>query len=89
MEASSDKHLLEAKSLRDRILRGQSNELPVQAWAAVCRACAKATDAFRRENAGCAAYGRRHHVWLNNLDAIWWAAKAQVETLARKSSQAA
>ncbi len=25
-----------------RIVRGESNERPVQAWAAVCRACAKA-----------------------------------------------
>lgn len=71
----------EARTLRDRIVRRQTNETPVQAWAAVCRACANANDAFRRENQG--VHGRRHQAFLNNLDAIWWVAKAQVETLAR------
>ena len=79
---TADHHYRQALVLRDRILRGQHNERPVQAWAAVCRECAKASDAFRREMDG-RTRGRAAHAWLNNLDAVWWPAKAQVETLAR------
>lgn len=78
---TSYEHLQAATTLRNRILRGQSNERPVQAWAAVCRECANANNAFYREEAG--IHGRRHQAFLSNLDAVWWPAKAQVETLAR------
>jgi hypothetical protein len=71
-----------ALALRDRIVSGQSNERPVQAWAAVCRACSNANNAMHRELAG-RVHGRAQHVWFSNLDKIWWAAKAQVETIAR------
>jgi hypothetical protein len=79
--SAADTFYRNAIQLRDRIVAGQSNELPVQAWAAVARECAKASDAFRREESG--FHGRRHQAFLNNLDAIWWVAKAQVETIAR------
>jgi hypothetical protein len=79
----------EAIVLRNRILDGKSNETPVMAWAAVCRACAKANDAYRREfDAKSFGYGytRFEISMLNNLDRVWWIAKAQVETLGRKAS---
>ncbi len=79
--SNSETFYRNAIALRNRIVAGQSNERPVQAWASVCRECAKANDAFRREEPG--VHGRRHQAFLNNLDAIWWVAKAQVETLAR------
>lgn len=81
--STSHDHYKAAIALRDRIISGQSNELPVQAWAHVCRACAKANDAKRRELDG-RVHGRADHSFFNNLDRVWWAAKAQVETLARK-----
>jgi len=80
---TSHEHFRKAIQLRDRILAGQSNERPVQAWASVARECAKASDAFLREESG--VHGRRHHVFLTNLDRVWWAAKAQVETLAEEA----
>lgn len=83
MATSYYDHYNEAVALRNRIIAGQSNERPVMAWAAVCRSCAKANDAFRHEETG--VHGRRHQSFLNNLDAIWWVAKAQVETLARRA----
>jgi hypothetical protein len=49
MTKTGHDHYNEAIALRDRIISGQSNERPVQAWAAVCRACAKANDSYRRE----------------------------------------
>lgn len=74
-------HYKAAIALRDRIVSGSSNERPVQAWAAVARECAKASDKFRAENPG--VHGRSQQSFFNNLDKIWWAARAQVETLAR------
>lgn len=76
----------EAIALRDRIISGQSNERPVQAWASVCRACAKANNAYRREfdaRSFGQGYTRFELSMLNNLDRVWWTAKAQVETLGR------
>lgn len=78
-------HYLEAIALRDRIFRKQTNETPIMAWAHVCRACAKANDAKHRELAGKLWYGRMDLNFFNNLDSVWWYAKAQVETLARKA----
>ena len=80
--ATAHEHYRKAVELRNRIVAGQSNERPVQAWAAVCRQCAKANDAMRRELGG-KVHTRLDHSFFNNLDRIWWAAKAQVETLAR------
>jgi hypothetical protein len=76
-------HYKAAIALRDRIISRQVNDTPVQAWAAVCRECAKANDKFGRENEG-RVHGRSQQSFLNNLDRVWWAAKAQVETLARQ-----
>ena len=72
----------QAIALRDRIVSGESNLPPVQAWAAVCRECAKANEAFWNEQ-GNRIHGRSHQSFLTNLDRVWWAAKARVETLAR------
>jgi hypothetical protein len=81
MAETSHEHYKTAIALRDRILSGRSNERAVQAWASVARHCAIANDLFRREESG--IHGRRHQAFLSNLDKVWWAAKAQVETLAR------
>jgi hypothetical protein len=75
-------HYQTAIELRDRIASGKSNELPAQAWAAVARECAKAESKFSTENEG-RVHGRRHQSFLSNLDKIAWAARAQVETLAK------
>lgn len=80
--SQADTFYQNAKTLRDRAMSGQSNQLPVQAWADVARECAKASDAMHAE-LGNRVHGRAQHVWFSNLDKIWWAAKAQVETLAR------
>lgn len=85
MDAGSHDHYNAAIALRDRIVRGQSNERPVQAWAAVARECAIALNKFLAENAG-RVHGRSHHSFLDNLDRVSWFARAQVETLARKAS---
>ncbi len=74
----------EAIALRDRIISGQSNERPIMAWAAVCRACANANNAYRREFGG--FHGRLEIGKLNNLDRVWWPARAQVETLGRMAA---
>ncbi|WP_234053639.1 MULTISPECIES: hypothetical protein [unclassified Xanthobacter] len=79
---AADEFYKNAIALRGRIVAGRSNERPVQAWAAVARECAKASDAMRRE-LGNRVHGRAQQAWFNNLDKLWWAAKAQVETLAR------
>jgi hypothetical protein len=79
---TSHDHYKAAVALRDRILDRKVNETPVQAWAAVARECAKAEFKFRRENEG-RVHGRSHHSFLMNVDRIGWAARAQVETLAR------
>jgi hypothetical protein len=76
----------EAVALRARILSGKSNEPAVMAWASVCRACAKASNAYRREfNARSfgTGYTRSELSTLNNLEAVWFTARAQVETLGR------
>lgn len=83
---TSHDHYNAAIILRGRILSGQSNEKPVQAWAAVARQCAIAEDKFRAENEG-RIHGRSHQSFLNNLDKVAWFASAQVETLARKVAQ--
>ena len=78
----------EAIALRNAILDGKSTETPVKAWAAVCRACAKANDAYRAEfdaKSFGRGYGRFELCQLENLDAVWWIAKAQVETLGRRA----
>lgn len=72
-------HYLNAIRLRDRIVSDQSNEPPVMAWAAVCRECAKANSAKRRELDGLSAYTRLELSFFSNLDRVWWFAKAQVE----------
>lgn len=83
--ATAYQHYQQAVQLRDRVVSGQSNQRPVQAWAAVCRECAKASDAMHRELTGRSFYGRADLSFFNNLDRIWWSAKAQVETLARRA----
>lgn len=75
-------HYKAAIALRDRVLGGKSNQTPVQAWASVCRECAKAESKFFAENEG-RVHGASQRSFLNNLDRVWWAAKAQVETLSR------
>jgi hypothetical protein len=75
-------HFNTARTLRDRIISGKSNELPVQAWAAVARECAIANNKMWAE-LGNRVHGRAQHVWFSNLDRLWWAAKAQVETFGR------
>jgi len=84
MTKTSHEFYRTAIQLRDRIISGQSNELPVQARAAVARECAKANNAFGIEQ-GSRAHGRSQQAFLSNLDKIWWAAKAQVETLGREA----
>jgi len=78
----------QAVTLQGRIIRGESNERPVQAWAAVCRACANASNAKRTELLAFAKYGytRSELSWFNNLERIWWVARAQVETLAARAA---
>ena len=79
-----------ATALQARIIRGESNETPVMAWAAVCRACANASNAKRNEIAAIAgpvpSYTRAELNWFNNLERVWWVARAQVETLAEKAA---
>lgn len=82
---NAHQHYQQAIQLRNRIISGQSNERPVQAWAAVCRECAKASDAMRRELADRSFYSRLDLSFFNNLDRVWWYAKAQVETLAKEA----
>lgn len=81
--ATAHDHYKRAIELKNRIIAGQSNETPVQAWAGVCRACAKASNAKWNE-LGDRVHGPSQHSFFNNLDRVWWAAKAQVETLARQ-----
>lgn len=83
---AADSFYFNAIALRDRIMAGQTNETLVQAWASVCRECAKANDARRRELADKAAYGYAENQWFVRLDRVWWHAKAQVETLARRAA---
>jgi hypothetical protein len=89
MTKAGHDHYNDAIALRDRIISGQSNERPVQAWAAVCRACAKANNAYRAEfdakSFGC-GYTRFELSMLNNLERVWWTARAQVETLGRMAA---
>ena len=75
-------HYNNAVALRARILAGPSNQTPVMAWATVCRECAAADFAFRTELKG-QPCGRSELSFLNNLDAIWWWAKAQREHYAK------
>jgi len=78
---------LEAVRLRNSIVAGQSVGSPIMNWAAVCRACAKANNAYRAEfdsRAKNTGYTRFELNQLDNLDRVWWTAKAQVETLSRK-----
>lgn len=81
-------HYKAAIALRDRILDGKSNQTLVQAWASVCRECAKAENKFYAETAG-RVHGASQHSFLNNLDRVWWYARAQVETLGRQTAFAA
>ena len=86
MTKTGHDHYNEAIALRNRILAKQTNETPIMAWASVCRACAKANDAYRREfdaRSGGRGYTRFELSQLNNLDRVWWVAKAQVETMQR------
>ena len=77
-------HYKLALERRDRILSGASNETPIKAWAAVARECAIANDKFWDEQ-GSRIHGRSQQSFLFNLDKIWWAASAQVETLGREA----
>lgn len=81
-------HFEEAQRLQARIIRGESNERLVQSWAAVCRACARANDAKRNELQAVAQYGytRLELNWFNNLERVWWTARAQVQTLAGEAA---
>lgn len=85
---AGDRHYEEARRLRDLITSSASNERPIMAWAAVCRECAKASNAKRNELAadGRIAYTRSECNWFSNLDRIWWYAQAQVETRAVKAA---
>jgi hypothetical protein len=87
---TSYEHYKNALALRHRIVMGESNERPIMAWAAVCRACAAANFAHRRAMAdsGQTFAHRSDLSFFNNLDAIWWYARAQVETLQRKAGVA-
>ena len=78
----SYEHFNKARELRDRIIARQINTPVITAWAQVARHCAIAEHAFYQENPG--VHGRRHQAFLTNLDKIGWAARAQVETLARR-----
>lgn len=82
MTNTSHDHFKAAVALRNRIVSGQTNETPVQAWAAVARQCAIANDKFWAEQ-GSRIHGRAQQAFLSNLDKISWAARAQVETLGR------
>jgi hypothetical protein len=70
----------EANALYHRVASGHTNETPIMAWAGVCRACAKASNATRNELQGYDYYTRLELNFFNNLDRIWSVAKAQVET---------
>jgi hypothetical protein len=86
MTKTGHDHYNEAVALRNRIVSGQSNEPAIQAWAAVCRACAKANDAYRAEFSalsGGMGYTRFELAQLDNLGRVWWWAKAQIETIRR------
>lgn len=83
---AADNLYFNAIALRDRIIAGRTNETLVQAWAAVCRECAKADHARRRELAHKAAYSYSDNQWFVRLDRVWDYAKAQVETLAKKAA---
>lgn len=73
----------EAIALRSRAIAGQTNETPILAWAAVCRACAKANNAKRNELAKFDYYTRLELNFFNNLNRIWFDARAQVESRRR------
>lgn len=75
-------HYAAAIALKNRIVAGQSNERPVQAWASVARECAIANNKFWAEQ-GARVHGHSQQAFLSNLDKVWWTAKAQVETLGR------
>lgn len=82
MTKTARDHYTAAIALRDRIIGGQSNETPAQAWAAVARQCAIANDKFWAEQ-GNRIHGRSQQSFLNNLDRVWWHARAAVETIAK------
>jgi hypothetical protein len=77
-------HYSAAVALRDRILDGKTNQTLVQAWASVVRECAKAESAYYAATEG-HVHGRSDQSFLTNLDRVAWAARAQVETLARRA----
>jgi hypothetical protein len=66
-----------------RIVAGDINETQIMAWASVARSCQHAKDAFRRENADYAYYGRWQLSFLDNVERIHWIARANVESLAK------
>jgi hypothetical protein len=76
-----------AIAMRDRILSGMSNETPVQAWAAVCRECAKANDGRRLELLHKAAHSHADNQFFARLDRVWDYARGQVEYHARPRDQ--
>ena len=80
---ASDNHLSAAIALRSRIVAKQTNETPIQAWAAVCRECANANNAKHRELAGKPYHSFSDNRFFTRLDRVWEVAKAQVETLAK------
>ena len=77
----------EAVRLRQNIFDGTTNLTPVMAWAMVCRACANAENAHRRQMAEAKqTFAHRSDLsFFNNLDSIHWYAKAQVEYHAKKN----
>ena len=79
-------HYRNAVALRDLIVAGQSNQPALKAWVEVCRACARANDAYRAEfsaRSGGRGYTRFELSQLDNLERVWWTARAQVETRTR------
>lgn len=83
---TADDHFQEARRLRALIVTGATNQTPIQGWASVCRACYRASNAKRAELAAHDAYTRLELNWFNNLESVWWPARAQVETLAKRAA---
>lgn len=84
MTRTAHEHYKAAIELRNRIIAGQTNEIPAQAWAAVCRECAKANDKFWTEQ-GNRIHGRSQQSFLTTLDKVWWNARAVLETIAGRA----
>lgn len=89
MTKTSSQLIEEARNLYYRVAAGQTNETKIMAWAGVCRAFAKASNAYRADcdaRACGRGYTRFELNQFNNIDRLWWVAKAQVETLGRRAA---